>query len=120
MIASVKPRLRAARQSVVEIAPKRADAELLTPEHRAWRAIVIARAGGMCQWPGCGRVERRMFADHIVERKDGGARYDPDNGQCLCGSHHSLKTAQERARRLNEDVEASSPGEPSGGGGSKV
>lgn len=99
MIASVKPRLRVARQSVVEIR-KRVDAELMTPEHRAWRAVVIARTGGMCQWPGCGRVERRMFADHIRERKDGGALYDPDNGQCLCGSHHSLKTARERERRL--------------------
>lgn len=41
-----------------------------------------------------------MFADHIVERKDGGAEFDPANGQCLCGSCHSRKTAAERAKRM--------------------
>jgi hypothetical protein len=40
-----------------------------------------------------------MFADHVVEVKDGGALYDVANGKCLCGSHHSAKTAQARAAR---------------------
>ncbi|OYW50928.1 MAG: hypothetical protein B7Z34_03715 [Novosphingobium sp. 12-62-10] len=43
--------------------------------------------------------DHRMFADHKVEIKDGGAPFDLDNGQCLCGQHHSLKTAQARAAR---------------------
>jgi hypothetical protein len=41
-----------------------------------------------------------MFADHIKERQDGGDPFDPANGQCLCGAHHTLKTGRERARRM--------------------
>ena len=26
--------------------------------------------------------------------------WDPGNGMCLCGAHHTLKTARERARRM--------------------
>ena len=71
-----------------------------TPEFRAWRAKVIARAGGRCEVVTYGyrctkaQPAHRMFADHIVEIKDGGAPLDPNNGQCLCGPHHLIKTAQ--------------------------
>ena len=42
-----------------------------------------------------------MFADHKKERQDApDAELDPANGWCLCGAHHSLKTAQEREKRL--------------------
>jgi 5-methylcytosine-specific restriction protein A len=40
-----------------------------------------------------------MVADHIRERADGGALYDPRNGQCLCVQHNTLKGAQARASR---------------------
>jgi 5-methylcytosine-specific restriction protein A len=40
-----------------------------------------------------------MIADHVHERSDGGALLDPDNGMCVCSSHHGLKTNAERARR---------------------
>lgn len=69
-------------------------------EHQAWRALVIRRARARCEWPGCGRAAGRMFADHIVELRDGGSAADPANGQCLCGAHHTLKTNQERAKRM--------------------
>lgn len=78
---------------------KVADPFYATPEYRAWRTLVIGRAGGTCQTPGCGRRERRMFADHIVEIRDGGGRLDPANGQCLCGACHTAKTARARAAR---------------------
>jgi 5-methylcytosine-specific restriction protein A len=100
------PRLRNLQSRIAIIdtqtakpAPKVADALYSTPEYRAWRNKVITRALGRCQWPGCTRAEPRMFADHIIEVKDGGAPYDPTNGQCLCGRHHSLKTARVRAAR---------------------
>lgn len=82
--------------------PKEADAIYKSPEHLRWRAEVFRRAGGRCQAEGCSRAdgETRMFADHIRELSDGGAPFDPDNGQLLCGRHHSLKTASERRRRL--------------------
>lgn len=99
-------RLKTLRPRITEIdtrsarpPPKVADAFYGTAEHAAWRRLVIQRAGGRCQWPGCGRGGR-LFADHIVERKDGGAPFDLNNGQALCGSHHTLKTNAERAKRM--------------------
>lgn len=85
--------------------PKRADPELLTQQHKAWRKAVLERAGYRCQWmDGARRCDKaaphhRMFADHIVERKDGGVALDPRNGQCLCGSHHTQKTLAARRER---------------------
>lgn len=80
--------------------PKEADPYYNSTEHTAWRALVIRRARARCEWPGCGRAEGRMFADHIVELKDGGSRTDPANGWALCAKHHTLKTNQERAKRM--------------------
>jgi len=82
-----------------------------TPEFRAWRALVIARAGRRCQAMDerghrCskGRPEHRMYADHIVELRDGGQAFDVSNGQCLCASHHTLKTMQARYRRHSSQI----------------
>lgn len=91
---------------------KRADPFYLTPEYRKWREIVIARAGRRCEdidvvsGRRCTKAEprHRMFADHIVEVRDGGAPYDPANGKCLCGSHHTMKTVDERVKRLRKDA----------------
>jgi len=85
--------------------PKQAAAVYDTPEYRAWRTAVIARAGGRCEAIQNGRrctkaaPGHRMFADHKREISDGGAKFDPQNGECLCGSHHSAKTARARAAR---------------------
>lgn len=86
--------------------PKRADPVYQTPEYRLWRDQVITRAGGRCEaitngkrcWKGTSHGHR-MFADHILELRDGGSLLDPSNGMCLCGAHHSAKTAQARAAR---------------------
>ena len=86
--------------------PKQADKVYHTPEYRAWREAVIARAGRRCQAVDdhgrrCWKAEpgHRMFADHIMELRDGGEPFDLSNGQCLCGSHHVAKTASARAIR---------------------
>ncbi|WP_271180680.1 HNH endonuclease signature motif containing protein [Ancylobacter defluvii] len=81
---------------------KQVDAHYETPEHRAWAKAVVARAGGRCQWEGCTRAApaHRMIADHIVEIKDGGAKLDLANGQCLCVQHNTLKGTQARAARM--------------------
>lgn len=102
---SLAPRIAPA-PSRLPSTPKEAAAHYQTPEHRAWAADVIRRAGGRCQWPGCtkGAPEHRMFADHITELSDGGAALDPANGQCLCGAHHSAKTAAARAARLAKPI----------------
>jgi 5-methylcytosine-specific restriction endonuclease McrA len=78
---------------------KQVDPHYHTAEHRAWSAEVIRRAGGVCQGAGCGRSGVRLFADHIQELQDGGAPFDPANGQALCGRCHSRKTAAVRAAR---------------------
>lgn len=92
------PMLRPANLSAANLPPKTADAWYGTPEHRAWSRAVIKRAGHRCQ--ECGRTETRLFADHIVEIVDGGARLDPANGRALCGRHHTIKTAKARVARL--------------------
>ncbi len=76
-------------------APKQRAQHYGTPEHRAWAGKVIEGAGGACQ--GCGRTGTRLFADHVVELRDGG---DPfGQGQALCGACHAAKTAAARAAR---------------------
>ncbi len=89
--------LVAARPAGARVPPKAADSWYATPEHRAWAVAVIARDGGRCRV--CNR-RGRLFADHIVEIEDGGARLDLANGQALCGSHHTAKTAAARAARF--------------------
>ena len=66
-------------------------------EYPKWSKQVRQRVNYTCEQ--CGRNDGRMFADHIVELKDGGAPYDLNNGQCLCGSCHTRKTVAERVRR---------------------
>ncbi len=83
----------------VKPAPKRRAAIYGSSEHQEWSRAVIARAGGMCQGKGCGRTGVRLFADHIVELRDGGSPTDVANGQALCGSCHTRKTAAARAAR---------------------
>jgi hypothetical protein len=85
--------------------PKEADAIYSTTNHRDWRALVVANAGGQCEardgnhrcWKSEPHV--RLYADHIIELKDGGAPFDVSNGQALCARHHTLKTAVEKRRR---------------------
>jgi 5-methylcytosine-specific restriction protein A len=77
-----------------------------TAEHAEWRRIVIKRAEGRCQALTCqapGRRASRLFADHIVELRDGGDPFDPANGQALCGACHTRKTAAARAARQRGD-----------------
>lgn len=89
--------------------PKRTDPFYVSPEYRVWREAVVAKAGRRCEATDertgqrCLKSEangNRMFADHIRERSDGGDPLDPANGRCLCGSHHTFKTARARAHRL--------------------
>jgi len=89
--------------------PKPLDPIYNTPEFKAWAAQIVARAGGQCEAVDrhghrCpkARPEYRVYADHRVELKDGGSLLDPANGQCLCASHHEIKTAE--VRRLRAEL----------------
>jgi hypothetical protein len=105
-LTTLRPRLGTLDTRTARPPAKTADPELLTQEHKAWRLIVCRRAGWRCEWMDQGmRCHRsaargdRMIADHKIERADGGALYDPDNGQCLCTSHNTLKGTRARAAR---------------------
>lgn len=103
---TLRPLVKTLDTRTVPVEPKRADPFYLTPEYRAWRDAVIRRAGRRCEAVDAGvrchkaEPQHRLFADHVRERRDGGALYDIANGKCLCGRHHSLKTAGERAKRM--------------------
>jgi len=86
--------------------PKCTDPFYHSTAHGQFRIAVLKRAGFRCEWIEDGRrcsksaPQHRLFADHIRERRDRGDPTDPSNGMCLCGSHHTIKTQRERARRL--------------------
>ena len=68
-------------------------------QSREWRSLVSSikkQRGAWCE--RCGST-KGLIADHIVERKDGGADLDPANIELLCGKHHAAKTAEARKRR---------------------
>jgi hypothetical protein len=100
------PLVRVHNTSTTRLPPKRMDAIYATPEFREWRAKIIARAGARCEaivnGHRCTKAhpEHRVYADHIIELKDGGSAFDLGNGQCVCASHHSIKTYKVRTRRL--------------------
>jgi nitrite reductase/ring-hydroxylating ferredoxin subunit len=99
--------VRIANTATVPLPPKVKAVEYTTPQYRGWRAQVVARAGGRCEAVDkyghrCTNEQphHRMYADHIIELKDNGSLFDITNGQCLCASHHTLKTVEARTRRL--------------------
>jgi 5-methylcytosine-specific restriction enzyme A len=106
LMKTLPPAIRPFDARALKPQAKRVDPLYLTHPYREWRAKVIARAGGRCEavehGQRCFKAEprHRMFADHVRELADGGAPFDLANGQCLCGSHHTAKTAATRARRL--------------------
>ena len=66
----------------------------------AWIALrdrTRVESGNRCQH--CGRTNTRIFVDHVIEIKDGGAPLDRRNTQALCGACHTLKTNKARASR---------------------
>jgi 5-methylcytosine-specific restriction protein A len=101
-IKNLRPKFGAldARTAIPAPPIKPTDAVYLSVSYRQWRYNVISRAHGECQL--CGRIDKRMFADHILELKDGGSLLDVRNGQCLCGSCHTRKTLAAKARRAEQ------------------
>lgn len=89
---------------------KIADPFYLSPEWKQLASDTKRQRGYRCD--GCdgdfSKRKRQLIADHIIERKDGGAELDPLNIQCLCMACHNKKTAHARLARAD------------GRGGSKV
>lgn len=103
---SLGPAVRSLDTATARPAPKRADPFYLSPEWRSLVARLVRERGRRCEGPGCGRTHDaegapiRVFGDHVVELKDGGAPLDPANVRLLCGACHSAKTARARAARM--------------------
>lgn len=85
----------------VRFAPKVAEGFYQSPEWKALVRQIKRERGNWCE--RCGS-SHRVIADHIVERKDGGADLDPTNVELLCARHHNEKTAHARARRARGEA----------------
>ena len=85
----------------VKAAPKVAEGFYSSPEWRGLVADIKRGRGARCERPGCPTPTHRIIADHIVERKDGGADLDASNVELLCFTHHQQKTAAARAARAH-------------------
>jgi len=105
---TLAPMVRTTNTATTPLPPKVKAPEYTTPQFRAWRSAVVDRAGGRCEAVDHGfrctkaAPEHRIFADHIKELSDGGQLLDINNGQALCGSHHTSKTMMARAHRQHE------------------
>jgi hypothetical protein len=106
---NLQPVLRKADTRTVAAPAKVKDTVYDSPEFIRWRSAVLRRAGYRCEALDhrgyrCSkaRPHDRLYADHIVELSDGGSLTDPRNGQCLCASHHQVKTQAERAKRYQQ------------------
>ncbi len=103
-------RLHAARPRVAVLDTRRlkpqakqADPFYLTPEWKRLIAEIIAERGRVCEDPACRAHHQpgmRVFGDHVIELRDGGAPLDKANVMLRCGSSHTAKTLRERARRM--------------------
>jgi 5-methylcytosine-specific restriction protein A len=102
------PRVRVLDTRTTKLPRRQIDPTYNTPRFQAWRAKVIERAGYRCEAIDNGhrctkaKPEHRVYADHVVELRDGGQPFDLNNGQCLCASHHERKTMMARTRRLRD------------------
>lgn len=82
-------------------APKVADPFYLTPEWRRFAAEMKRQRGNCCEdcsRSGAGRGVK-LIADHVVERRDGGADFDPSNIRIRCMPCHNAKTAKAKGER---------------------
>lgn len=88
------------RMETATVEPKRTNPLYLSPEWRELVTSIIAERGRQCESPGCGRSNCRIFGDHVVELRDGGAPLDRRNVMLLCGSCHTTKTVRVRGERM--------------------
>jgi len=82
---------------------KQAEPFYLSPEWKALMRHLIKVRGRRCEDTEHDATKPRegvrIFGDHIIEIKDGGAKLDPLNILLRCGGCHGRKTAQARADR---------------------
>jgi 5-methylcytosine-specific restriction enzyme A len=70
-------------------------------EWRGFVRLIKRQRGYVCEacHKDCTATPRGLIGDHIVERRDGGADFDPLNVRLLCTGCHNRKTAAARGAR---------------------
>ncbi|HVJ44636.1 MAG TPA: HNH endonuclease [Dongiaceae bacterium] len=102
---TLSSRVQPLRQPLLAPKPKQRDPFYGSSEWKKLIAEIVQERGRRCQASGCGRTHDadgrpiRVFGDHDIELKDGGAPLDRSNIKLLCGSCHTLKTNAARAER---------------------
>jgi 5-methylcytosine-specific restriction protein A len=91
------PRLKPIDTRTVRPPPKVVESFYSSQEWKTTAAAIKKRDGYKCV--KCGNGRDRLYVDHIIERKDGGADYDHGNLRSLCPSCHGVKTTAERVKR---------------------
>jgi 5-methylcytosine-specific restriction enzyme A len=97
-------KLRPGRAKVVP-SPKRAMPFYLSDDWRSLIATIKRTRGYRCYDPDHPtdqpRGGGRIYGDHIIELKDGGAPLDPRNIMLRCHACHTRKTMRERTGRMH-------------------
>ena len=87
------------------LAPKKAAPFYLSVEWKTLFASIKKVRGNMCHDPDhpsdVPRAGGRVFGDHVVELKDGGAPLDARNIMLRCHLCHQRKTVRERIARYH-------------------
>lgn len=85
---------------------KRADPFYLSAEWKALMKAIIRTRGRVCEDQDHDAAKPRegvrLYGDHVIEIKDGGAKLDPHNVLLRCAACHGRKTAATRADRARE------------------
>jgi hypothetical protein len=84
--------------------PKISDQFYSSPEWRALVGHLIATRGRRCEDPNCATpyrgADQKIYGDHVIELRDGGAPLDAGNVMLRCAPCHGRKTADEARRRM--------------------
>jgi 5-methylcytosine-specific restriction protein A len=91
------PRLKPIDTRTVRPPPKVVESFYSSAEWKQTAADIKRRDEYRCV--KCGSRDGRLYVDHIIERKDGGADYDHANLQVVCSPCHGKKGASERVKR---------------------
>lgn len=101
---TIGPRIGSIDTRRVRVAPKTVDPFYRSDGWRKLIAWVLQARGRRCEDPDHNPREPRdgcrIYGDHIVELRDGGAPLDPLNVMLRCASCHGRKTAAARAARM--------------------
>jgi 5-methylcytosine-specific restriction enzyme A len=102
-LTTLRPRVSMASQRL-QPRPKTAAPVYSSPEWRGLISNIIRQRGRRCEDPACRSPNHgaggKVYGDHIIELKDGGALLDPSNIRILCSPCHGRKTNDEKNKRM--------------------